>query len=222
MFRGVAARRPHAGRITTLRPGLRLAPGLRVGLYGGSFNPPHEGHAHVAQTALRRLRLDRVIWLVTPGNPLKDEADLDALGVRMGDARRLARGPRMVVSDIESRLGARYTIDTVRWLEARFPGVKFVWIMGADNLAGFHHWKGWMDLMAAVPVAVISRPGLALRSRSSPMARRFARARWPLERAAGLADARPPAWVYIPAPFRFASSTALRHSRLKSAAGRAI
>ncbi len=195
---------------------------MRVGLYGGSFNPPHEGHAHVARSARRRLRLDRVIWLVTPGNPLKDPAALDSLPERMAEARHLAPQPGMIVSDVERRIGARYTVDTVRWFKARFPGVKFVWIMGADNLAGFHHWRGWRDLMAEIPVAVISRPGVALRSRFSPMARSFARARAPAERAARLADMAPPAWVYIPAPFRFVSSTALRDSRLKTAAERAI
>jgi nicotinate-nucleotide adenylyltransferase len=205
-----------------LRSGLRLAPGLRVGLYGGSFNPPHEGHTHVAQAAKRRLRLDRVIWLVTPGNPLKDPGALDPLAERMAQVRRLAAEPSMMASDVERKIGSRYTVDTVRWFKARFPGVRFVWIMGADNLAGFHRWKGWRDLMAEIPVAVISRPGVALRSRFSPMARSFAFARLPAERAGHLADTTPPAWVYLPAPFRFVSSTALRDSRLKTAARRAI
>jgi nicotinate-nucleotide adenylyltransferase len=191
-----------------------------VGLYGGSFNPPHAGHEHVAQIARRRLGLDRVVWLVSPGNPLKDPGHLEPLEQRMAQVRRLAGGPGTVVSDLEARLGSRYTVDTVRWLKARFPGVRFVWIMGADNLAGFHRWKGWRDLMAEIPVAVVSRPGVALRSRSSPMARRYAAARLPLEKAARLVDCAPPAWVYIPAPFRFVSSTALRD--LKSKAERAI
>ncbi len=222
MFRAIAARRPPGGALPSMNSGLRLGPGLRVGLYGGSFNPPHEGHAHVARAARRALRLDRVIWLVTPGNPLKDPAALDPLPERMGEARRLASQPGMIVSDIERRIGARYTVDTVRWFKATNPGVKFVWIMGADNLAGFHRWKGWRDLMAEIPVAVISRPGVALRSRFSPMARSFARWRLPAARAGRLADTPPPAWVYIPAPFRFVSSTALRDSRLKTAARHAI
>jgi nicotinate-nucleotide adenylyltransferase len=210
------------GRPSSLRSDLSLTRGQRVGLYGGSFNPPHEGHSHVAQAALRRLRLDRVIWLVTPGNPLKDADALDPLATRMSEVRGLARGPAMIVSDVERRLGSRYTVDTVRWFKARFPGVKFVWIMGADNLAGFHRWKGWRDLMLETPVAVISRPGVALKSRFSPMARRFAGARLPAERAGRLADAKPPAWVYLPAPFRFVSSTALRDLRLKTRLERAI
>jgi len=222
VFRAIASRRPESGRPETLRSGLHLAPGLRVGLYGGSFNPPHAGHAHVAEVARRRLGLDRVIWLVTLGNPLKDPGALDPLTQRMAEVGQLAAAPSMIVSDVERLIGSRYTVDTVRWFKARFPGVRFVWIMGADNLAGFHRWKGWRDLMAEVPVAVISRPGVALRSRFSPMARRFAAARVPAQRAGALALARPPAWVYLPAPFRFVSSTALRDLRLKSGVAHAI
>jgi nicotinate-nucleotide adenylyltransferase len=187
---------------------------MTVGLYGGSFNPVHEGHDHVAQTALRRLGLDRVIWLVTPRNPLKSPADLADLSSRLAKVRARARGPSMVVSDIERRIGARYTIDTVRWLRARFPGVRFVWIMGADSLAGFHRWRGWAELAREVPIAVISRPGVALRSRFSPLARRFAGARRRDRAASRLARATAPAWTYLTAPFHFISSTALRNSRL--------
>jgi nicotinate-nucleotide adenylyltransferase len=222
VFRAIASRRPPGGRPATLRTGLTLAPGLRVGLYGGSFNPPHAGHAHVAEVAMRRLGLDRVIWLVTPGNPLKDPGALEPLSERMAQVRRLAGSPGMIVSDVESRIGSRYTVDTVRWFKGRFPGVRFVWLMGADNLAGFHRWKGWRDLMAEVPMAVVSRPGVALRSRFSPMARSFAADRMPAARARALADAAPPAWVYLPAPFRFVSSTALRDLRLKNGLAGAI
>jgi nicotinate-nucleotide adenylyltransferase len=222
VFRAIASRRPVAGRPEASRAPLRLAAGLRVGLLGGSFDPPHAGHWHVAEAARRRLGLDRVIWLVTPGNPLKDVRDLPTLEARLGEVRRLARGPRMVITDLERQVGSRYTIDTVRWLQARYARVRFVWIMGADNLAGFHRWKGWGDLAAVIPIAVISRPGLALKSRFSPTARRYAFARIPLERARRLADMSPPAWVYIPAPFRFVSSTALRRLRLKSRSDRAI
>ncbi len=188
---------------------LHLEPGMRVGLYGGSFDPAHEGHAHVAQTALMRLGLDRVVWLVSPGNPLKASAPAD-LRRRMAAARRIAPGPRMLVSDAETRLGLRYTIDTVRALRARFPGVRFVWIMGADSLAGFHRWKGWAALMAEIPVAVISRPGMTLKAGFSPTARRFAFARRPAWAAPVLAAMTPPAWILIQAPWNFASSTALR------------
>ncbi|HEY1927502.1 MAG TPA: nicotinate-nucleotide adenylyltransferase [Caulobacteraceae bacterium] len=222
MHRAIAARRPAAGRPLATRTPLRLAPGLRVGLYGGSFNPPHLGHAHVADYVRRRLRLDRILWLVTPGNPLKDDSDLEPLAARMAEVRALAGSRDSIVTDLERRVGSRYTVDTVRWLKARYPGVRFVWIMGADNLAGFHRWKGWVDLMREIPVAVVSRPELALKSRFAPAARRFASRRLPLEAAALLPDQAPPAWVYIPAPFRFVSSTALRKSRLKNGRARAI
>jgi nicotinate-nucleotide adenylyltransferase len=185
---------------------------MRVGLYGGSFDPAHSGHAHVARIAVNRLRLDRVLWLVSPGNPLKPAARAD-LERRLAGARRLARGPRMQVSDAESRMGLRYTIDTIRALKARFPGVRFVWIMGADSLASFHRWKGWAELISEIPVAVISRPGAAIRAGLSPTARRFAWARRPPSAAARLPFATPPAWAFLQARWNFSSSTALRARR---------
>jgi nicotinate-nucleotide adenylyltransferase len=199
----------------SLRPGFHLQPGMRVGLYGGSFNPAHDGHAHVAETARKRLGLDRVIWLVSPQNPLKSSRDTAPLAERMAGVRRQARDRGMVVSDVESRMGSQYTIDTVRALKARFPGVNFVWIMGADSLATFHRWRGWTQIMRELPVAVISRPWASLRSRFSPTARRFAFARRPAAQAALLPDEAAPAWVYLHGPLNFASSTALREGRRK-------
>ncbi len=198
-----------------LRTGFHLQPGMRVGLYGGSFNPAHDGHAHVAETARKRLGLDRVIWLVSPQNPLKSARDTAPLVERMAGVRRQARDRGMVVSDVETRMGSHYTIDTVRALKARYPGVKFVWIMGADSLATFHRWKGWTQIMREVPVAVISRPWASLKSRFSPTARRFAAARRPAAEAALLPDQAAPAWVYLHGPLNFASSTALREGRRK-------
>ena len=141
-FAGPARRVPEAGRPATLRLGFTLTPGMRVGLYGGSFNPVHQGHAHVAETARKRLKLDRVIWLVSPQNPLKSARDTASLAERMEGVRTLARGRAMIVSDAETAIGSTYTIDTLRVLKARFPGVTFVWIMGADSLASFHRWRG--------------------------------------------------------------------------------
>ena len=195
-----------------MRVGLHLAPGLRVGLYGGTFDPAHAGHAQVAETARRRLGLDRVIWLVTPGNPLKAAGGAAPLEARLAGAAARARGPRSVVSDAERRLGSRYTLNTVRRLKTRFPGVWFVWIMGADNLAAFHLWRDWTTLLKEIPVAVVSRPGLAMKSRFSPMARRFAAARLVSGAARRLVTATPPAWIYLTAPFNPASATALRNS----------
>jgi nicotinate-nucleotide adenylyltransferase len=191
---------------------LHLEPGMKVGLFGGSFDPAHEGHALVAETALTRLGLDRVIWLVSPGNPLKPNAPAE-LGRRMASARAQARGLRMIVSDAESRIGQRYTIDTVRALKARFPRVHFVWIMGADSLLGFHRWRGWTELMHEVPMVIVTRPGSAIKSRLAPAARRFAHSRLPSGRSRRLALASPPAWTFLRAPWSYASSTALR-SRL--------
>jgi nicotinate-nucleotide adenylyltransferase len=196
----------------SLNPGFHLEPGMRVGLFGGSFNPAHGGHAHVAQTARLRLGLDRVIWLVSPQNPLKSASHTAPLAERLNSARAQAKGPGMIVSDFETRIGARYTIDTLRALKARFPGVYFVWIMGADNLAGFHRWRGWTDLFRLMPIAVVARPGSLLESRYAPAARRFAHARLPASKARLLPTAQPPAWTYLTAPLHPASSTALREA----------
>ena len=208
---GPARRIGAAGAPGALKLGFDLKPGMRVGVFGGSFNPAHEGHAHVARTALGRLRLDRVIWLVSPQNPLKASHGT-ALAERMASARRFARGPDMIVSDAETRFGSSYTIDTLRKLKGRYPGVRFVWIMGADNLAGFHRWRGWADILRTTPVAIVARPNALLQSRSAPAARRFAQARRPSRTAPILADARTPAWTYLRAPLNFQSSTALRRT----------
>ncbi|RZJ05085.1 MAG: nicotinate-nucleotide adenylyltransferase [Brevundimonas sp.] len=200
-----------------LRDGLDLQPGMAVGLFGGSFNPAHDGHAHVAETAMRRLGLDRVVWLVSPQNPLKDAAHTAPLADRMASAKAAARlaaaGPSMIVSDFETRVGAQWTVDTLRALVARHPGVKFVWLMGSDNLASFHRWRGWTDIMRMMPMAVIARPGSLLDSRTAPAAERFATARIPAERARLLPRMSAPAWTYLTAPLNPRSSTALRAAR---------
>ncbi|HXU99040.1 MAG TPA: nicotinate-nucleotide adenylyltransferase [Caulobacteraceae bacterium] len=202
------APRPAAGGAPgALRLGLNLEPGMRVGLFGGSFNPAHEGHAHVAQTALRRLGLDQVIWLAAPQNPLTAAAV--PLEARLASASAWTRA-RHVLSDAERRLGARYTIDTVRRLTLRFPAVRFVWVMGADSLAGLHRWRAWPQLMAEIPIAVVARPGSTIRALTSPAVRRFASARLPEREARRLAFARPPAWVWLTGPWNWTSSTALR------------
>ncbi len=193
-----------------LRDGLGLMPGMTVGLFGGSFNPAHDGHAHVAETALQRLDLDRVVWLVSPQNPLKDTAQTAPLAERLASARMWAPGPRMIVSDFETRAGTRWTIDTLRALKARHPGVRFVWLMGSDNLESFHRWRGWTDIMRMMPVAVIARPGSLLESRAAPAARRFAGHRVAATEARLLARMQAPAWTYLTAPLNPSSSTALR------------
>lgn len=190
--------------------GLSLGTGLRVGLFGGSFDPAHEGHLHAASVALRRLRLDRLIWLVSPGNPLKATPG-GGYQQRRGAAARRAHARRMLVSDAEQRLSSRYTIDTVRLLKKRFRNARFVWVMGADGLAQLHRWRGWVDLFETVPIAVVARPGFIRGGLSSPAARRFASARLRESAAPVLALRAPPAWVFLRAPLHPASSTALRN-----------
>ncbi|WP_411288053.1 nicotinate-nucleotide adenylyltransferase [Phenylobacterium sp.] len=215
-FAGPARRVSGAGRPAALRLGFSLSPGMRVGLFGGSFNPAHEGHAHVAETARQRLNLDRVIWLVSPQNPLKPTHETADLAERLAGAQAFARGPDMIVSDAETRFGSQYTIDSLRILKARFPGVKFVWIMGADSLASFHRWRGWTQIMREVPVAVVSRPWISLKSRFSPAARRFAHSQRSSGQAAGLPGAKAPAWVFLRGPLNFQSSTTLRERMRRS------
>jgi nicotinate-nucleotide adenylyltransferase len=189
-----------------------LAPGLRIGLYGGSFNPAHAGHLHVSRLAMQRLRLDWVWWLVTPGNPLKDTRELATTAQRVASARQVARDPRIRITTVEEEIGSRYTVDTLALLRERYPAVRFVWIMGADNLLGFHRWRGWDRIAALVPIAIVDRPGFTLRPLQGRTARRFARARIPEEEAASLADREPPAWVFLHGPRSTLSSTALRRA----------
>ncbi len=197
---------------------LRMPPataGLKVGLFGGSFNPPHRGHLLVAQTALKRLGLDRLWWMVTPGNPLKDHGALRPLAERLDQSLALARDPRIDVTAFEAAAAIRYSADTVRLARQRRPGVRFVWIMGADSLANFHRWQDWRGIAGAMPLAVIDRPGSTLALLSSPMARAFERARVPEHLAAALPLMDPPAWVFLHGPRSILSSTAIR-SRTKT------
>jgi len=186
------------------------APGLRVGLFGGSFNPPHEGHRAASLLALRRLRLDRIWWLVSPGNPLKDARELAPLALRLEAARRLARHPRIEVTALEAALGAPYTFATISYLKQRCPGVHFVWLMGADNLPGFHRWKRWRDIAGLVPICAIDRPGATLRGTLSRAGQALAPYRLDEAQAACLATAPPPAFVFLHGPRSPLSSTALR------------
>jgi nicotinate-nucleotide adenylyltransferase len=189
--------------------------GLTIGLMGGSFDPPHSGHAHVIETARKALGLDWVWVIPAAGNPLKktQTAFID----RFNAAHRRLSGPRTRVTPIEARQGLRYSIDLVRMLKARAPGARFVWIMGADCLGDFHRWRAWEALTAEVAIAVVSRPGASPKAGLSRFARRFASRRLPASAATTLARAAPPAWVFITAPFDPASSGALRAKRLADA-----
>ncbi|MDQ0346502.1 nicotinate-nucleotide adenylyltransferase [Ancylobacter vacuolatus] len=189
-----------------------LAPGMRIGLYGGSFNPAHEAHRAASLLALKKLRLDRVWWLVTPGNPLKDNRALPPLAERLAQARAVADHPALLPTGLEAGLGTRYSHDTVAALVRRYPAVHFVWLMGADNLAAFHRWQHWRDIAALVPFAVIDRPGCTFPAMASPAATALARWRVPENEAAGLATMRPPAWVFLHGLKSPLSSTRIRQA----------
>jgi nicotinate-nucleotide adenylyltransferase len=197
-FGSLNARLPHA------------EPGQRIGLFGGSFNPPHAAHRLITKIALRRLGLDRVWWLVTPGNPLKSRSELLPLEERMELARSLIRDPRVVITDFEKGLGTSFTAATLAHLELRYPGARFVWIMGADCLAGFHRWQHWREIFAMMPIAVIDRPGWHLAAISSIAGRAFARWRLPEVDAKRLAFAEPPRWMLLTGPLMHISSTEIR------------
>jgi len=190
------------------------ARGMRIGLFGGTFDPPHAAHRAASLLALRRLNLDRIWWLVTPGNPLKDVSGLAPLAERVGAARSLAHHPRIDVSDLETDLGTNYTYGTINYLVRSCPGVHFVWIMGADNLRHFHRWQRWRDIAALVPIAIIDRLGPSLYSTAGVAGQALAWARLPETAATTLAYRRPPAWVYLHGLKSPLSSTALRAARI--------
>ncbi|SPF78260.1 nicotinate-nucleotide adenylyltransferase [Pseudoprimorskyibacter insulae] len=188
-----------------------LRPGMRVGLLGGSFDPAHEGHAHITRTALTRFGLDRVVWLVSPGNPLKDRGPAP-IADRIAAAKAVMQHPRVIISDYEARTGTRYTAQTVANLRRAHPGVRFVWLMGADNLRQFSQWQDWQQIMETVPIGVLARPGVRMKARCGKAARIYSTARWAASDARGLALADAPAWCFINLPMSDASSTQIRKS----------
>lgn len=208
---------PESGRtavaLTPNRLPARLPPhadGMRIGLFGGTFNPPHDGHLLVSRIALDRLGLDRIWWIVTPGNPLKENAGLPPLADRMAAARKLAAHPRIDITGFEAEIGTRYTFDTISYLSRRCPGVDFVWIMGADNLRQFHRWQRWQDMARLVPIAVIDRPGSTLKAAHSRAAIWLSRRRLGETEGRLLARTQAPAFVFLHGPRSDLSSTDLR------------
>ncbi len=183
--------------------------GQTIGLFGGSFDPAHAGHVHITREALKRFGLDRVWWLVSPGNPLKSRGPAP-LADRMARARALMQHPRVRVTDIEARLGTRATVDTLAAMQDIYPGVRFVWLMGADNLAQFHRWKDWRKIMNSVPVGVLARPGQRISAQMSPVARIYGAHRIGGLASHTLAHAAAPAWCFVNVPMLDLSSSAIR------------
>ena len=189
-------------------------------MLGGSFNPPHRGHLHVSLEALKRLDLDEVWWLVAPQNPLKPVAGMAPLGERLASAQKLVRHPKILVTDLEARLGTRYTADTLAALHRRFPNTCFVWLMGADNLAQIRHWERWCEVFRLAAVAVFDRPTYCLRALAELAAERFKRRRKPLRSARRLADMERPVWAFFRIRLDPSSATALRARRRRAASTR--
>jgi nicotinate-nucleotide adenylyltransferase len=198
---------------------VRLPPhaaGMRIGLFGGTFDPPHDAHLGACLIAMKRLALDRVWWLVTPGNPLKNTRGLASLDERIAAARALARHPRIEVLGLEAQIGTRYTFETIAYLRHHCPSVRFVWIMGADNLRSFHRWQRWRGIAAMDPIAVVDRLGPSLYASASAAGQALARFRLPERSAKSLLDRGAPAWVYLHGLKSPLSSTALRTARAMS------
>lgn len=187
----------------------KAAVGQTIGLLGGSFDPPHQGHLHISRAAMARFGLSKVWWLVSPGNPLKAHGPAP-LEKRLAACRALVKDPRITVTDFESKVGTRYTAETLEALFRQYRGVNFVWLMGADNLASFHKWERWDWIMENIPVGVIARPGDGIAGRMSPAARRYARFRLRGREAELLPHVGAPAWCFANIPMTDISSTEIR------------
>jgi nicotinate-nucleotide adenylyltransferase len=183
---------------------------MRIGLFGGTFDPPHEAHLNACLLGMKRLELDRVWWIVTPANPLKDTRGLAPLDRRIRAIKAFTQHPRINVTGFEATIGTRYTFDTVAFLVRRCPGVRFVWIMGADNLRSFHRWQKWRGIANLVPIAVVDRLGPSLYASAGVAGQALAKWRLPESAAKSLAGRRPPAWIYLHGLKSPLSSTALR------------
>jgi nicotinate-nucleotide adenylyltransferase len=182
----------------------------RIGLLGGSFNPAHDGHRHVAEAVRRALRLDEVWLMVSPGNPLKPRKGMAPLAARLASARAVADGRRVVATDIEAALGTRWTVDTLAALRRRFPRARFVFVIGADNLVQLPRWGGWTEIVRRTPLAVLPRPGWTRRALAGKAAHRLSRhRRRPAALLAGEAPAHAP-WAFVRAAEHPASATAIR------------
>ena len=198
--------------------------GQRIGLFGGSFNPPHQGHVHVCEQALRRLGLSQIWWIVTPGNPLKDLSILAPLKDRIAACEAITPDPRMKITAFEKGMPTRFTADTLSAVVKRNPGVDFVWVMGADNLGQFHLWERWRDIADLMPIAVIDRPGSTLAFHSARAAQALRQFRLDESDAPRLPSLNPPVWTFIHGPRSSLSSTAIRakNSRVETNTDKAL
>ena len=190
----------------------------RIGLLGGSFNPAHQGHLDISLAALKYLDLDEVWWLVSPQNPLKPVAGMAPFADRMASARAMARHPRIRVTDLEARIGTRFTADTLKALVTRFPGCRFVWLMGADNLAQISSWRDWTKIFHLTPIAVFDRPSYTIKALTALAARRFRRARKREAALKMLAATRTPAWVFVHHRLNPISATQIRAEQARKRA----
>lgn len=181
-------------------------------MLGGSFNPAHDGHFYISCEALKRLRLDAVWWLVSPQNPLKASDEMAPLAARVASAVAVARHPRIRVTTIEQQFGTRYSVDTIARLQQRFPASRFVWLMGADNLAQMPRWRRWTQIFSTVSIAVFARETYDFKALAGVAAHRYRASRLPAERAASLVDRTPPAWTYLPLRRHPAAATDIRQS----------
>lgn len=205
-----------ASAATPRVPGASLWRGLKIGLLGGSFNPAHSGHLHISLEAMKRLGLDYVWWLVSPQNPLKSTEEMASLKDRLASANEKARHPRIRVSALESRLGTRRTAVTLERLKQALPRVRFVWIIGADNLVQLPRWYRWQAIVESVPLAIMDRNHYSLKSLSGKMATRYSNNRMSDGALKALASTPPPAWAFVTIPRHPASATELRERRTES------
>lgn len=202
---------PNFGSLKVRPP--QTAPGLRIGILGGTFNPPHIGHRNISVMALKTLHLDYVWWLVTPGNPIKSHSDLATLNERITAAENISNHPRIKVTGFEASLPTNYTADTLAFLKKRFNNVEFVWLMGADNLVNFHKWQKWRNIFKTMPIAVFDRPGYHLKALSSPAAQAYKSSRLTPPYNRNFSSQKPPAWQFITLPLSYHSSTELRNNK---------
>ena len=187
-----------------------MSDGKRIGLLGGSFNPAHQGHLHISRAALDRLKLNEVWWVVSPQNPLKDAHGMGDFQSRIRSAKDMADDPRIIVSDIEQKMGTAYTVDTLEALKKKFPEHRFVWLMGADNLRQIPKWRGWQRIFRMVPIAIFPRPSYSRRALAGKASRRFKRSQIKAARASRLATMRAPAWVFLRTQPNTTSATRIR------------